>query len=168
MLPDKDTINQRAETSFNDTGAGLSLVAAVPLVALLVGLVLVDHNFGDGVIAMHQSRMASMPLVLGSLWSVSVQLLNWVEGLWEGISWFDAEHEFVAQVIGALEPYGGVSVEDVNGNELDPDNLPHPNTPDGGSDCVISIDQDYYPTERGFKWIRTRIENIVEEILEDF
>ena len=125
-------------------------------------------GFSDGTLTLPTSApRPSVPLVAGSVWSVTVQLWNWLEESWEELDWFDAEREFVSRVIDALSPYGGVYVEDAWGNDLDPDDLPHPNTPDRGVDCVISIDQDYYDTTRGFQWIRTRIETHVNEILED-
>lgn len=108
-----------------------------------------------------------LPLVTGSVWSVTVQLWNWVSESWDDLDWFEAELQIVGEVIAALDPYGGVTVEDADGNELDPDALPNPNAPDHGVDCVICIDQSYYDTDRGFLWIRTRISNIVEKILED-
>jgi hypothetical protein len=107
------------------------------------------------------------PLMCGSIYSVTVELWNWVTNTYEDLDWFEAELSIIGQVVEALEPYGGVSVEDVDGNDLDADNLPNPNTADGGFDCVISIDQDYYSTTRGFQWIRTRIQTHLDEILED-
>ena len=36
-----------------------------------------------------------------------------------------------------------------------------------GDFVEVIIDAEYYPTRRGFQWVRTRIANIVSEILED-
>jgi hypothetical protein len=138
-------------------GATFSVAAVLPL---MVGLLLASF-------APHIKNESVVPLLCGSFGSVTVELWNWVTDSWEDLDWFDAELSIVAQIIKALEPYGGVSVTDVQGNELDPDDLPNPNTGDGGSDCVISIDQDYYDTDRGFQWIRTRIETHLNEILEE-
>lgn len=139
--------------------------AAMPVIALII--LISSVIFPEITITPTGSPILGFPLVSGSVWSVTVQLWDWISDSWEDLDWFDAELHIVAEVVAALAPYGGVTVEDVDGNELDPDDLPHPNAPDGGFDCVICIDQNYYDTDRGFKWIRTRIGNIVEGILED-
>ncbi len=135
--------------------------AAVLLVVAAILSLCADMPNSSGTLGL------GLPLVTGSVWSVTVQLWDWVTDSWEDLDWFDAELHIVSEVIAALEPYGGVTVEDADGNDLDPDALPNPNAPDHGVDCVICIDQSYYDTERGFQWIRTRIANIVEKILED-
>jgi hypothetical protein len=147
-------------------GTAIFLCAATAVLAAISWLAL--GAYSDATLTLSNSApRPAFPFVAGSVWSVTVSLWDWLSDSWDELDWFDAELHIVAEVITALEPYGGVTVEDVDGNALDPDDLPHPNANDGGSDCVICIDQNYYPTSRGFQWIRTRIANIVEEILED-
>ena len=164
-MPELNCFSTEAQKRAKEGDCDVMSLAAMPVIIgiSMVGVAILQE-FSSSQLG---TPAPAFPIVTGSIWSVTVQLWNWLSDSYDELDWFDAELHIVAEVVTALEPYGGVSVADVYGNELDVDNLPHPNAPDGGSDCVICIDQDYYDTSRGFQWIRTRIENILEEILED-
>ena len=78
------------------------------------------------------------------------------------IDFGEAEHTIIERLVDRFSDFAGVEVEDGDGNPLDIDDLPHPNAPDGGLDCVIVIYPENY-TEQGLKWVITRVTNIIVE-----
>jgi len=70
------------------------------------------------------------------------------------------EYSTIRRLIKRFERFAGVYVTDTDGNDLDPDDLPHHNAVDGGADCIIYVSPDDY-TPQGFKAMCTRVENIL-------
>ena len=99
-------------------------------------------------------------VVGGFLIEIAVAVWN---DLWddsEEVAWLEAELEIVARLVDRFSGYAGVWLEDGDGNEIDVDDLAHPNAPDGGMDCIIVVDANQY-TDLGFKQICTQVENII-------
>ena len=78
----------------------------------------------------------------------------------EEVAWLEAELEVVERLVNRFSGYAGVWLEDGDGNEIDVDDLAHPNAPDGGMDCIIVVDADEY-TEIGFERICVEVKNII-------
>jgi hypothetical protein len=94
-------------------------------------------------------------------WFTSIFLRTSECGNEEEIGYGEYETALVVALIDRFSGFAGVVVEDADGNPLDPEDLPDPNTPDGGLDCIITIYPDEY-TEQGLKWVRTRVQNIMD------
>ena len=96
----------------------------------------------------------------GFLYDIAVGLWNdlWDES--EEVAWLQAELEIVERLVDRFSGYAGVWIEDGDGDEIDIDDLPHPNAPDRGMDCIIIVDPDEY-TELGFQKMCTEVKNII-------
>ena len=76
----------------------------------------------------------------------------------ESIDFGSAEIEVIERLIDRFEGFAGVEIEDGDGNPLSIGELPDPNAPDGGMDCVIVIYPDSYKNPQ--KMV-TRVKNII-------
>lgn len=90
-------------------------------------------------------------------------IIGWFKGEEEEIDYVEYEIKHIRRIISRFKGFAGVHVTDYYGNELDPDNLPNPNAPDGGADWVIRIEPKNY-TEQGYKAMKTRVENILRNM----
>ena len=101
-------------------------------------------------------------LVCGSIFDVWIKVWNdlWDES--EELTYIEAELEVIVRLVDRFEGFAGVWLEDGSGDEIDIDDLAHPNTPDGGMDCVIVIDPATY-TEAGYQRTCTRVLNIIRD-----
>tara|TARA_B100000767_G_scaffold7187_1_gene7095 strand:- start:5761 stop:6111 length:351 start_codon:yes stop_codon:yes gene_type:complete len=109
--------------------------------------------------------------------NISQNLLSLTMGIWTTIvgiftdnngndheeTMDSAEYEYstVTRLINRFSGFAGVYVTDSDGNDLDLDDLPHHNAPDGGADCLITVEPEDY-TERGFRSMCTRVRNILD------
>lgn len=94
---------------------------------------------------------------------IDIAIAAWNE-LWDNsdeVAWLEAEVEVIERLVDRFAGFTGVWLEDGDGNEIDVDDLAHPNAPDGGMDCVIVVDGGSY-TEIGFKRTCTQVINIIE------
>ena len=103
----------------------------------------------------------------GEFFFIGGFIIDIAVGLWndfwddsEEVAWLEAELEVVERLVDRFSGYSGVWLEDGDGNEIDVDDLAHPNAPDGGMDCIIIVDADEY-TDLGFKRMCTEVKNIV-------
>ena len=103
----------------------------------------------------------------GEFFFIGGFIIDIAVGLWndfwndsEEVAWLEAELEVVERLVDRFSGYSGVWVEDGDGNEIDVDDLAHPNAPDGGMDCIIIVDADEY-TDLGFKRMCTEVKNII-------
>jgi hypothetical protein len=76
----------------------------------------------------------------------------------EGIDFGTAEIEIIERLIDRFSGFAGVEIEDGDGNPLEIGELPNPNAPDGGMDCVIVIYPDNYANPQA---MLTRVKNII-------
>jgi len=94
---------------------------------------------------------------------IVARIIGWFNGAEEEIDYVEYEIKHVRRIISRFKGFAGVYVTDFYGNELDPDNLPNPNAPDGGADWVIRVEPEDY-TEQGYKAMKTRVENILRNM----
>ena len=106
-------------------------------------------------------------VVQGEFFLLGGFIIDIAVGLWndfwndsEEVAWLEAELEVVERLVDRFSGFAGVWLEDGDGNEIDVDDLAHPNKPDGGCDCIIVVDADEY-TEIGFKKMCTQVKNII-------
>jgi hypothetical protein len=95
--------------------------------------------------------------------SIMATIMGWFNGEEEEIGYVEYELKQIRRIIRRFEGFAGVYVVDSNGNELDYDDLPNPNAPDGGADWIIRIEPDDY-SEIGYKRMVTRVENILRSM----
>jgi len=102
----------------------------------------------------------AMPFVTGSIIDIVIEAWNelWDES--EEVTWLEAEREVIERLVERFSGFAGVWLEDGDGNEIDVDDLAHPNAPDGGMDCIIVVDAGEYTT-KGFQATCTRVLNII-------
>jgi hypothetical protein len=74
------------------------------------------------------------------------------------IDFGQAETEIIERLIDRFSGFAGVEVEDGDGNPLEIGNLPNPNAPDGGMDCMIVIYPNNYKNPQ--KMV-TQVKNII-------
>ena len=104
----------------------------------------------------------NIPITMG-IWTTIVAFFTDDDGTDHEETMDSAEYEYstVRRLINRFSGFAGVYVTDSDGNDLDPDDLPHHNAKDGGADCVITVEPDDY-TERGFRSMCTRVRNILD------
>lgn len=102
----------------------------------------------------------TMSFVTGSIFDVFIEAWNdlWDES--EDVAFIEAELEVIERLVDRFAGFAGVWLEDGDGNEIDVDDLAHPNAPDGGMDVIIVVDEGEY-TEAGFQATCTRVLNII-------
>jgi hypothetical protein len=102
----------------------------------------------------------AMPFVTGSIIDIVIEAWNelWDES--EEVTWLEAEREVIERLVDRFSGFAGVWLEDGDGNEIDVDDLAHPNAPDGGMDCILIVDAGEYTT-KGFQATCTRVLNII-------
>ena len=94
---------------------------------------------------------------------IMARIVAWFLDEEEEMDYAEYEIRQIRRLVKRFEGFAGVYVTDYYGNELDLDNLPNPNAPDGGADWVIRIEPEDY-TERGYKAMKTRVENILRSM----
>ena len=132
----------------SNTSQGTTFVAAI-----LVGMSSIGYLAG----------FEALPaLVCGSIFDVWIKVWNdlWDES--EELTYIEAELEVIVRLVDRFEGFAGVWLEDGSGDEIDIDDLAHPNAADGGMDCIIVIDPDAY-TEAGYQRTCSRVLNIVSD-----
>ena len=110
--------------------------------------------------AMQQISNDEIFFIGGFVFEHAIAIWNDIWDESEEVAWFEAELEVVERLVNRFSGYAGVWLEDGDGNEIDVDDLAHPNAPDGGMDCIIVVDADEY-TEIGFERICVEVKNII-------
>lgn len=110
--------------------------------------------------AMQQISNDEIFFIGGFVFELAIAIWNDIWDESEEVAWFEAELEVVERLVDRFSGYAGVWLEDGDGNEIDVDDLAHPNAPDGGMDCIIVVDADEY-TEIGFERICVEVKNII-------
>lgn len=110
--------------------------------------------------AMQQISNDEIFFIGGFVFELAIAIWNDIWDEAEEVAWFEAELEVVERLVDRFSGYAGVWLEDGDGNEIDVDDLAHPNAPDGGMDCIIVVDADEY-TEIGFERICVEVKNII-------
>jgi len=110
--------------------------------------------------AMQQISNDEIFFIGGFVFELAIAIWNDIWDESEEVAWFEAELEVVERLVNRFSGYAGVWLEDGDGNEIDVDDLAHPNAPDGGMDCIIVVDADEY-TEIGFERICVEVKNII-------
>ena len=132
-----------------------------------------ESQFPEGAaLALLAMVTSVMPALLqtsgqGEFFFIGGFIIDIAVGLWndfwddsEEVAWLEAELEVVERLVDRFSGFAGVWLEDGDGNEIDVDDLAHPNAPDGGMDCIIIVDAGVY-TEIGFQQMCTRVKNII-------
>ena len=112
--------------------------------------------------AMLQMSNDGIFLIGGFVFELAIAIWNDIWDDSEEVAWLEAELEVVERLVNRFSGYAGVWLEDGDGNEIDVDDLAHPNAPDGGMDCIIVVDADEY-TEIGFERMCVEVKNIIIE-----
>ena len=110
--------------------------------------------------AMLQMSNDGIFLIGGFVFELAIAIWNDIWDDSEEVAWLEAELEVVERLVNRFSGYAGVWLEDGDGNEIDVDDLAHPNAPDGGMDCIIVVDADEY-TEIGFERMCVEVKNII-------
>ena len=110
--------------------------------------------------AMQQISNDEIFFIGGFVFELAIAIWNDIWDDSEEVAWLEAELEVVERLVNRFSGYAGVWLEDGDGNEIDVDDLAHPNAPDGGMDCIIVVDADEY-TEIGFERICVEVKNII-------
>lgn len=110
--------------------------------------------------AMLQMSNDGIFLIGGFVFELAIAIWNDIWDDSEEVAWLEAELEVVERLVDRFSGYAGVWLEDGDGNEIDVDDLAHPNAPDGGMDCIIVVDADEY-TEIGFERMCVEVKNII-------
>jgi len=94
---------------------------------------------------------------------IMATIIGWFQDEEEEMDYVEYEYKQIRRIINKFKGFSGVYVVDANGNELDSDNLPNSNAPDGGADWIIRVEpHDYSPL--GYKQMKTRVENILRKM----
>ena len=138
------------------TGEASVLLVLAALVITTISRMIAEFDIGPS-----GTAGLAAPFVAGSIIDIAISAWN---GLWDDsdeVAWLEAEIEVIERLVDRFSGFAGVWIEDGDGNEIDVDDIAHPNAPDGGMDCVIVVDGGSY-TEIGFQQTCTRVINIIE------
>lgn len=150
-----------AQTRAKEGDCDVMSLTAMPVIAaiLLIGVKTLEEFTGS---PLGTPAPLAVPFIAGSVIDIAIAAWHdfWKDS--EEIAWLEAELETIERLVDRFSGFAGVWLEDGDGDEIDIDDLAHPNAPDGGMDCVIVVDGGRY-TEKGFQATCTRVINIIRD-----